>query len=140
MPYRDLAEQRAYQHRWMQQRRKRAISYLGGECAHCETTENLQFDHINAQTKDYAISKLLSAKWDRLVEELNKCQLLCRFCHLEKSRAEGSQSKLTEADIVTIKQLLNEGVTQRVIAKRFGVVHSNISYIATRKTWARVPG
>ena len=140
MAYRDLAEQRAYQRRWMQQRRQWALQYLGEVCAYCGVTEELEFDHIDAQTKDYPISELLSAKWDRLVEELNKCQLLCRVCHLEKCRAEGSQSKLTEADIVTIRQLLSEGVTQRVIATQFGVVHSSISHIATQKTWKHVPG
>lgn len=28
--------------------------------------------------------------WRRLVTELNKCQLLCRPCHLKKSQTDGS--------------------------------------------------
>lgn len=124
------------------------MQYLGGVCAHCGTTENLEFDHIDPQTKTSPINALLSYRWERIVEELNKCQLLCSACHLKKSQIDESHvcgervkcAKLTVADIKAIRQLLSGGTTQQVIADRYGVNNSSICRIATRKTWAHVPG
>jgi hypothetical protein len=57
---------------------------LGGKCARCGTTEDLEFDHTDTSTKEFAISVALSRAWDALVEEAAKCQLLCKPCHVAK--------------------------------------------------------
>jgi hypothetical protein len=57
---------------------------LGGKCARCGTTENLEFDHIDPSTKVFAISAELSRAWAALVQEASKCQLLCKPCHVAK--------------------------------------------------------
>ena len=54
----------------------------------CGTTHNLQFDHIKREGKKYEISTKLTNKWDNIKEELDKCQLLCAPCHLEKTASE----------------------------------------------------
>lgn len=59
--------------------------YLGGKCVKCNTTENLQFDHINPNTKSFDVAKNWARRWEVLVIELDKCQLLCKPHHLEKS-------------------------------------------------------
>ena len=69
-------------------RRAYCIEYLGGKCVKCGTTHNLQFDHIKRETKKYEISAKLSCTLDNLKEELNKCQLLCAPCHLDKTAKE----------------------------------------------------
>lgn len=68
----------------------RARDLLGGECANCGSTEQLQFDHIKRDRKDnyHQISAFIDAKWERVLKELKKCQLLCRKCHMRKSNAE----------------------------------------------------
>ena len=71
--------------------RRQCIDKLGGKCIECGVTENLQFDHINPLEKSFAISETLhfSPKMKKDVkfdEELNKCQLLCPTCHLEKTK------------------------------------------------------
>ncbi len=48
------------------------------------------------------------------------------------------KSKLTEADILRIRQLLSEGVYQYVIAAEYGVTQPLISAIARRKIWRHV--
>ena len=69
-------------------RRAHCREYLGGKCVKCGTTHNLQFDHIKREGKKYEISTKLTNKWDNLKEELDKCQLLCVPCHLEKTAKE----------------------------------------------------
>jgi len=75
---------------YLQQRSKKlikeCIDILGGVCVVCNTTENLQFDHIDRTTKEFEISKARSVSKSRLLLELKKCQLLCESCHLKKSK------------------------------------------------------
>ena len=79
--------------------RRQCIDKLGGKCVECGVTENLQFDHINPLEKSFAISETLhfSPKMKKEVkfdEELNKCQLLCPRCHLEKTKNEWLSGEL----------------------------------------------
>ena len=80
------------------QRKKRkvnkefAVSFLGGRCAACGSAERLEFDHI-ARDRKHCISELLSSSRDTLMEELVKCQLLCRNCHRDKTLSELNQRK-----------------------------------------------
>ena len=47
-------------------------------------------------------------------------------------------SKLTEGKVRRIKKSLRRGVTQKVIAERFGVTRGTISSINNGKTWRHV--
>lgn len=77
---------RQYQAQRLENRRKEALALLGGLCVHCGITENLQFDHIDPNTKLFSIGTILNnAPWDRILSELSKCQLLCKQCHVKKT-------------------------------------------------------
>jgi hypothetical protein len=82
------------------------ISYLGGKCAKCDCIDGLQFDHINPKTKSFGVSENWGRSWDILVKELDKCQLLCREHHKEKTKANkeygGGQNKFTECPHGTV--------------------------------------
>jgi 5-methylcytosine-specific restriction endonuclease McrA len=67
------------------ERRQEFIRLLGGKCAICGSTKNLHFDHINPSTKSFRISIRIDAPKDLLLEELDKCQLLCSKCHKRKT-------------------------------------------------------
>jgi hypothetical protein len=64
-------------------RRNILIEMLGGKCVDCGTTKNLQFDHIDPSKKSFNISCVLS---ERTLKELEKCELRCGNCHLEKTK------------------------------------------------------
>lgn len=60
-----------------------------------------------------------------------------RIIHGTTSRGEKNASaKLTDAEVVEIRRLLSRGLTQRKIAKRFGVSQSQIYRIANKKNRA----
>ncbi len=44
-------------------------------------------------------------------------------------------SKLTEEKVRLIRQKNEQGISQRILAKEFGVCFQNISFICLRKTW-----
>jgi hypothetical protein len=76
--------------RYTEKRLQKAKDYLGGVCIVCGTKDQLEFDHIDPNTKVIEITTAIMAKcwsWSRLVDELNKCQLLCKTHHLHKTIA-----------------------------------------------------
>tara|TARA_Y100001963_G_C6623812_1_gene373024 strand:- start:64 stop:756 length:693 start_codon:yes stop_codon:yes gene_type:complete len=58
---------------------------LGNKCARCGCTVNLQIDHIDPRTKKFEVKSRLSYKRINLIEEVDKCQLLCKPCHKDKT-------------------------------------------------------
>ncbi len=66
-------------------RKQLLIDYLGGKCARCGyhiCIEALDFHHIDPIQKDFSISQKW-ATFDRCIEEVKKCILLCANCHRE---------------------------------------------------------
>lgn len=68
-------------------RRAAAIAQLGGKCAKCGSTEKLEFDHIDPKQKSFSIWCRTYSE-EKLLEELKKCQLLCREHHNLKTIAD----------------------------------------------------
>jgi hypothetical protein len=68
--------------------RAKAIDLLGDVCAYCGGNNFLQFDHVNNDRIDteHCISQMLTLSWAVILEELKKCQLLCRSCHAKKPK------------------------------------------------------
>ncbi len=66
----------------------RAIAHLGGCCAKCGSVELLEIDHIDPSTKSFNISSRTCLSWERILDELAKCQALCQKCHKDKSDEE----------------------------------------------------
>ena len=88
--YKELNREKIREQRrgYRDKRKSYCIEYLGGKCVKCGTTHNLQFDHIKREGKKYEITRKLTYKFDNIKEELDKCQLLCAPCHLDKTASE----------------------------------------------------
>ena len=85
MPYKDIAKQRAFQRHAVARKRAEWLNEHG-PCRSCGSVENLEVDHIDRSTKiDH---KVWSWAEPRRLEELSKCQVLCKKCHLEKTSQE----------------------------------------------------
>lgn len=66
--------------------KKRSVEYLGGNCKLCGYSKSyaaLQFHHRDPAQKEVTISKIRSRSFERIREELDKCDLLCSNCHAE---------------------------------------------------------
>ena len=78
------------QRRIRKERRQYLEEYLGGKCVKCGATERLDFDHIIPADKSYTIgSNITCFSLEELILEVDKCQLLCRPCHIQKGRENG---------------------------------------------------
>lgn len=86
MPYKDYnASMNAYMKKRWEKRRALAVEHLGGECNRCGELEGFDFDHIDPSTKIMSIARASSRSEVFFWEEVAKCQLLCKPCHLEKT-------------------------------------------------------
>jgi 5-methylcytosine-specific restriction endonuclease McrA len=80
-----VEKRRAVAKAWVAQRKLKCIQYLGGKCVRCGTVDALEFDHVDRATKSFTITSNLNRRWEILKEELDKCQLLCKPCHRQKT-------------------------------------------------------
>ena len=80
---------REYQRQRCRERLALARERLGGRCARCGSTEDLDFDHIVPGSRTRKISEATNWSLARFLAEVDKCQLLCRSCHQEKSAETG---------------------------------------------------
>lgn len=76
-----LEQRRTYARKRKRENRRKFLA--GKSCVRCGSTERLEVDHIDPSTK------VTHTFWDysekKRAEELKKCQVLCRSCHLKKS-------------------------------------------------------
>lgn len=67
-------------------RKDDCIAYLGGKCNSCGyigPRRAMTFHHKDPKIKEQDIAKILDHSWDKLKNELDKCELLCFRCHME---------------------------------------------------------
>lgn len=72
-----------YQRNRRNEHRAYWVEHLGGRCAFCGDTADLQFDHKDWRTKKFEVSKTPNSP--NMAEEMAKCQLLCEPCHKVKT-------------------------------------------------------
>lgn len=65
----------------------RAVEYKGGKCERCGYSKcigALHFHHKDPTKKNFTIAtRSRFTPWKMLIEELDKCELLCANCHAE---------------------------------------------------------
>lgn len=146
MPFKSRELQRKYQ-REVRSRRYRAWIEEHGPCANCGSHERLEIDHVDRSTKSPKLirrggtANVFSWSQARRDEELSKCQVLCKSCHLEKTRLEflgrpnRIDRKLTWEQARAIREMLSLGVPGAHIAATYRVHKSTISRIALNQQY-----
>ena len=93
MAFKNKEELYKYQiFRWRKIKEK-AIEYKGGCCTECGYKKHpaaLQFHHLRDKKDSWG--QLRKKSWDKIIEELDKCVLMCANCHSiehSKSKYEG---------------------------------------------------
>lgn len=65
--------------------KSRIVSHKGGRCASCGWIGSPEgFDLHHLRDKQFQISHKSNSSWDKIVTELDKCELLCTICHRVK--------------------------------------------------------
>lgn len=80
------------------QMKQKAIDYLGGKCSVCgydKCMDAFDFHHIDESTKEFNISLNFNLAWEKLKNELDKCELLCANCHREIHAQDNSKFTTT---------------------------------------------
>lgn len=91
--YSSRRTKRSRPRRWTEQRvekkyrepKRKFVELAGGKCQRCGYNEflpGLQFHHVNPQDKKAQPSRLTPGNFDLAYQELDKCVLLCRNCHM----------------------------------------------------------
>jgi len=91
MPYKNIEEQREYDKRWRAERRTQWINEQGGKCVDCDSTEQLEIDHVDYKLKACNVATLWSRKKDIRDKELVKCVVRCNACHMLKTIEENKE-------------------------------------------------
>lgn len=74
---------------WAEKRKalkKLLVDYKGGSCCQCgynKCIASLEFHHRDPTKKDFIIGKAKSIKLEKVIEEVDKCNLMCGNCHTE---------------------------------------------------------
>lgn len=86
----DRKKYNAYMREYLKKRYRARMTaahkQLGGKCVRCGTTDDLEIDHVDPATKNYAVGDvIMRISSEKLAVELALCQLLCAPCHAKKS-------------------------------------------------------
>lgn len=76
-------------------RRAKLFEMSGNICARCQTIENLEFNHKDRTTKLFNLSgKALDTSWNIIIKEWEKCELLCKTCHLNYTKQQYNNQEI----------------------------------------------
>ena len=125
---------RNYQRQWMA--RRRAEFFAGKSCVRCGSCERLELDHIDPKTK--TTHAIWSWRYDRRMEEIAKCQVLCHDCHLKKSASEALKGEQNGGAIMsekTARFILASSQPTRELANLTGLSMKSIQRIRSGARW-----
>jgi len=71
---------------WRRRTKARMVAAFGGKCCVCQKEypqEVFEFHHLDPAEKDFAFGSVRSncLSWDKIVNELRKCVMVCANCH-----------------------------------------------------------
>lgn len=74
--------------KWRSSTKDRMVEAMGGKCQCCgysKTNKALAFHHVDPTKKDmgFGDTRANPKSWNKIVEELRKCILVCHNCHSE---------------------------------------------------------
>lgn len=83
-----------YHRRLYHVHRRRQMLYVtkgaDPQCAYCGSVDDLEFDHIDPSQKSFNVGTRNSLNDPVVRAEFDKCQLLCRSCHEDKTASENT--------------------------------------------------
>jgi hypothetical protein len=115
-----------YSSNYRKRMKQKAVDYLGGFCELCgynKSISALNFHHRDPLLKEFELGGTgVCRRWDKLVIELDKCQLLCFNCHYEVHETDDLNRKDTNLKPVTCyhkKQI--HAINARKLGKKISI-------------------
>lgn len=97
-------------------------------CHHCDNPSCVRPDHLFLGTpKNNTRDAISKGRIDRF-----------QLSRIEKRGEAGTNSKLTNADVLEIRRLMENGFRRDVLARRFSVTQCTIGHIVRRRTWKHI--
>jgi len=67
------------------ERSQKLFKMHNSECKDCKMTHDnisfFDFHHLDPSTKKYEVKTMICSSWNRVLEEAEKCVMLCPNCH-----------------------------------------------------------
>lgn len=101
-----------------------------------ENSRQLEVNHIDGDKTNNDLSNL---EW--VTHHENMMHMFRVLRSWEKNQVRGvthGRAKLTEDDVREIRQLFAGGLSRKILAERFGVSTTNITFIVKRKLWPHI--
>jgi len=77
-------------------RRQKLFDLSGSECVDCGSPDDLELNHKDPTTKSFTLSGAgLDRSWKSILEELDKCEVVCKTCHDEKTKQQWRDGAIT---------------------------------------------
>ena len=73
-------------------------------CGYNEIPQALEFDHIDRSKKKFGMNKAYKYKWSTIMEEIEKCVVLCANCHRKKTMEEKDYLNNTTKEPEEVRQ------------------------------------
>lgn len=109
------------------------VEHKGGRCSHCgydRCLRALVFHHRDPEKKDLVLSACYNRRWEVIKLELDKCDLLCSNCHMERHDELGGCKY--DQDLEIPKQKLRKIKSCRRCGAEFKAPRSNSIYCSHR--------
>lgn len=83
-----MANKSQYTKDWRKRTKSRIVEAMGGKCALCGYSKchwSLVLHHLDPTQKDFSLAAIRASckSWEKIVNELRKCILVCHNCHGE---------------------------------------------------------
>jgi len=94
MPLKDKKARNAYSLKRRDKRKDQLIERFGNKCADCGGSFHkaaYDFHHVNPLEKKFEIAPALDRNWQVILEEVDKCVMLCSNCHRVRHYREDSR-------------------------------------------------
>ncbi len=79
------------------------------DCGYNRYPEALEFDHLPGTEKTKAITLMWGWAWEKVLAEIDKCEVVCSNCHRHRTKARGDAAKALRAQARASAERLTPG-------------------------------
>lgn len=100
----------------LREERYRVLNTFKDKCLNCNESNPccLVFHHIDPKEKEIDVSILIARQWHRMLDEIEKCLLLCSNCHMKLHAGRFEINQLMMEQMKTKVEKLKKETNERM--------------------------